>query len=57
MSEAMPITILAMPKPEILLFGTEEGTAETARELGLVHVAEAARNRGVQRERRAFLGR
>lgn len=33
------------PRPEILLFGTEEGTAETARELGLGHVAEVARNR------------
>jgi hypothetical protein len=68
MSEAMPITILAMPKPfrghigviqrnamiswtklepkpEIILFGTEEGTAESARELGLVRVVEVARNR------------
>lgn len=33
------------PRPEIILFGTEEGTAETARELGLRHVAEVARNR------------
>jgi hypothetical protein len=33
------------PKPEIILFGTEEGTAETARELGLLHVPEVARNR------------
>jgi hypothetical protein len=33
------------PKPEIILFGTEEGSAETARELGLVHVPEVARNR------------
>ncbi|HEY2547550.1 MAG TPA: hypothetical protein VGI46_15880 [Candidatus Acidoferrum sp.] len=33
------------PKPEIILFGTEAGTAEIARELGLTHVAEVARNR------------
>jgi hypothetical protein len=33
------------PKPEIILFGTEEGTAETARDLGLVHVPEVERNR------------
>ena len=33
------------PRPEIFLFGTEEGTAEIAREIGLVHVAEVARNR------------
>ena len=33
------------PRPEILLFGTEEGAAECARELGLVHVEEVARNR------------
>jgi len=33
------------PRPEILLFGTEEGTAEIARELGLLYVAEVARNR------------
>lgn len=33
------------PKPEIILFGTEPGTAEIARELGLVHVPEVARNR------------
>jgi len=65
---ALPITILAMPKPflghigviqrnairswtelrprpEIILFGHEEGVAECARELGLVHIAEVARNR------------
>ena len=27
------------PRPNIILFGTEAGTAETARELGLVHVS------------------
>jgi len=32
------------PRPEIILFGAEEGTAETARQLGLKHVAEVARN-------------
>jgi hypothetical protein len=32
------------PRPEIILFGTEQGTAETARELGLVHIPEVARN-------------
>jgi hypothetical protein len=65
---ALPITILAMPKPflghigviqrnaiiswtklrprpEIILFGHEEGAAECARELGLVHIPEVARNR------------
>lgn len=65
---ALPITILAMPKPfhghigiiqrnaitswtkllprpEILLFGHEEGAAECARELGLVHIPVVARNR------------
>lgn len=33
------------PRPEIIVLGTEEGTAQTARELGLMHVAEVARNR------------
>src|SRR5271167_3713481 len=33
------------PRPEIVLFGHEEGAAECARELGLVHIAEVARNR------------
>ena len=33
------------PRPEIILFGSEHGTAETARELGLLHVPEVARNR------------
>ena len=32
------------PRPEILLFGDEEGTAEIARELGLRHFPEVARN-------------
>jgi hypothetical protein len=32
------------PRPEIILFGTEPGTAEIARELGLTHVPEVARN-------------
>lgn len=32
------------PRPEILLFGTEEGAAECAAELGLVHIPEVARN-------------
>ena len=31
-------------KPEIILFGTDEGTAEAAREFGLRHVPEVARN-------------
>jgi hypothetical protein len=32
------------PRPEIILFGDEEGAAETARELGLRHFPEVARN-------------
>ena len=32
------------PRPEIILFGGEEGTAEIARELGLRHVPDVARN-------------
>lgn len=32
------------PRPEILLFGNEEGTAEIARELGLRHIPEVVRN-------------
>src|ERR1700746_416353 len=31
-------------KPEIILFGTDEGTAEVAREFAVRHVAEVARN-------------
>jgi hypothetical protein len=33
------------PRPEIILIGNEEGVAECARELGLVHIPEIARNR------------
>jgi len=33
------------PRPEIILFGTEEGTAEAAQDLGLRHVPDVARNR------------
>src|SRR5712671_6001310 len=33
------------PRPEIILFGHEQGAAECARELGLVHISEVARNR------------
>src|SRR5271154_5268777 len=36
---------LLRPRPEIILFGQEEGAAECARELGLVHIPEVARNR------------
>src|SRR5258708_34495320 len=32
------------PRPEILLFGDEEGAAEISRELGLRHIPEGARN-------------
>ena len=32
------------PRPEILLFGNEEGAAEISRELGLRHISEVARN-------------
>ncbi|MEM2591489.1 MAG: hypothetical protein QXI60_02785 [Thermofilaceae archaeon] len=35
---------LLRPKPEIILFGDEEGVAEICRELGLRHVPEIARN-------------
>lgn len=35
---------LLRPKPEIILFGDEEGTAELAHELALRHVAEVRRN-------------
>jgi hypothetical protein len=34
---------LAAPKAEVILFADEEGAAETARELGIRHVAEVAR--------------
>jgi hypothetical protein len=33
------------PRPEIILFGHEEGAAEFARESGLVHIPKVARNR------------
>lgn len=33
------------PAPQIMLFGTEEGSAEIARELSLTHLPEVARNR------------
>jgi hypothetical protein len=33
------------PRPEIILFGHEEGAAECAEELGLVHIPVVARNR------------
>jgi len=32
------------PRPEIILFGNEEGAAEISRELGLRHIPEIARN-------------
>jgi hypothetical protein len=32
------------PRPEIILFGMEEGAAECAADLGLVHIPEVARN-------------
>lgn len=35
---------LLQPRPEIMLFGNDEGTAEVASEFGLVHVREIARN-------------
>jgi len=35
---------LLRPKPEIILFGDEEGVAEICQELGLRHVPEIARN-------------
>jgi hypothetical protein len=34
---------LATPDAEVILFGDEEGAAETARELGITHVAEVER--------------
>jgi hypothetical protein len=32
------------PKPEVILFGNDEGTAEIARELGLRHIPDVERN-------------
>jgi len=34
---------LATPDAEVILFGDEEGAAETARELGIKHVPEVRR--------------
>ena len=39
------------PRPEILLFGDEEGTGEIARELGLRHFPEVAHSRILARNR------
>jgi len=33
------------PRPQVMLFGAEEGTAETARDFGLTHIPEVSRNR------------
>ena len=35
---------LLRPRPEIILFGSDEGTAETAEALGLRHIADVASN-------------
>ena len=35
---------LLQPRPEIILFGNDQGTAEVAQELGLRHIAEIASN-------------
>ncbi len=35
---------LMRPRPEIILFGDDEGTAEVAKSFGLRHVAQVARN-------------
>jgi hypothetical protein len=35
---------LLQPRPEVLLFGKDEGTAEVARELGIRHIPEVATN-------------
>jgi hypothetical protein len=35
---------LLQPRPEIILFGDDEGTAEVAKEFGVRHVPEVARN-------------
>jgi len=34
-----------LPRPEIILFGSEQGTAEIARDLGLLHIPDVPRNR------------
>jgi hypothetical protein len=36
--------ILLQPRPEIILIGDEEGTAEVCKELGLCHISEIERN-------------
>ncbi len=35
---------LLNPKPEIILLGDDEGTAEVAQEFGLIHIPEVDRN-------------
>lgn len=35
---------LLHPRPEIILFGSDEGTAEAARDLGVLHVSQIAQN-------------
>src|SRR5207244_10609033 len=35
---------LLHPRPEIILFGNEEGTAEAAMDIGALHVSQVARN-------------
>lgn len=35
---------LLQPRPEIILFGSEEGTADVAREFGVRHIPQVARN-------------
>jgi hypothetical protein len=45
---------LAAPDAEVILFGDEEGTAETARELGIRHVAEVERTGESPKKVRSF---
>ena len=35
---------LLHPQPEIILFGNDEGTAEAAKDIGVLHVSQIARN-------------
>ena len=35
---------LLHPRPEIILFGNDEGTAEAAKDIGVLHVSQIARN-------------
>ncbi|MBI4244986.1 MAG: hypothetical protein HY606_12925, partial [Planctomycetes bacterium] len=35
---------LLKPKPQIILFGSDDGTAEISKELSLMHISEVARN-------------